>query len=261
MKRPISKLYFGNNPTDYELINTINQPQKKPRKEKKEIKEKKKEKNNDDDDDDDDDATDSPFKLPSFLGEDDTNVYIKENHLYYHTDVNQDSVAEVKQLMRQYSLKIKKVKSKHSCVEFKPKPLYLHIYSPGGDVHAGFSLFDYINAYKEHIPVYTIVEGMAASAATIISVAGTKRFITPSSYMLIHQLSTFLGGNFEQIKDEFDNCQKLMERIKSIYMSKTTIPKKQLCDILKHDLIFDATECKKYGMVDEIKLVDVFNDM
>jgi ATP-dependent protease ClpP protease subunit len=42
---------------------------------------------------------------------------------------------------------------------------------------------------------------MAASAATIISVAGTKRFITPSSYMLIHQLSTFMSGNFEQLKE------------------------------------------------------------
>ena len=260
MKRPISKLYFGNNPADCELINTMTQPKKKPRKEKKEIKEKKKEKNNYDVDDDDDDATDSPFKLPSFLGEDDSNVYIKENHLYYHTDVNQDSVAEVKQLMRQYSLKIKKVKSKHSCVEFKPKPLYLHIYSPGGDVHAGFSLFDYINAYKEHIPVYTIVEGMAASAATIISVSGTKRFITPSSYMLIHQLSTFMSGNFEQLKDEFENSTKVMEKIIEIYETYTKITKKKIPRILKHDLIWDANECKKNGLVDEIQLVDIFND-
>jgi ATP-dependent protease ClpP protease subunit len=263
MKRPISKLYFGNNPTDCELINKMTQPnKKKPRKEKTETKKKKEktEKNNEDDDDDDDDNTDSPFKLPSFLGEDDTNVYIKENHLYYHTDVNQDSVAEVKQLMRQYSLKIKKLKSKHSCIEFTPKPLYLHIYSPGGDVHAGFSLFDYIIAYKEHIPVYTIVEGMAASAATIISVAGTQRFITPSSYMLIHQLSTFMSGNFEQLKDEFENSTKVMEKIINIYETYTKITKKKIPRILKHDLIWDANECKKNGLVDDIKLVDIFND-
>jgi ATP-dependent protease ClpP protease subunit len=142
----------------------------------------------------------------------------------------------------------------------EPKPLYLHIYSPGGDVYAGLSLHDFIIEFSKTIKVYTVVEGLAASAATIISVAGSKRFISPTSYMLIHQLSTFLGGNFEQIKDEFDNCNKIMDRIKQIYVKYTTIPKKQLADILKHDLIFDAVECKKYGLVDEIKLVDVFND-
>jgi ATP-dependent protease ClpP protease subunit len=145
-------------------------------------------------------------------------------------------------------------------VQINPKPHYLHIYSPGGDVYAGLSLFDFIIEYREHIPVYTVVEGLAASAATFISVAGTKRYITPSSYMLIHQLSTFMHGNFEQLKDEFDNSKKLMEKIMGIYEEYTSITKKRIPKILKHDLIWDADECVTNGLVDEIKLIDLFND-
>ena len=138
--------------------------------------------------------------------------------------------------------------------------MYIHIFSPGGCAYSGFSLYDFIIEYKKYIKVYTIVEGLAASAATFISIAGTKRYITPSSYMLIHQLSTFMGGNFEQLKDEFDNSKKCMDKIIEIYKAHTKITVKKIPKILKHDLNWSAEECLRNGLVDEIKLVDIFND-
>jgi len=210
--------------------------------------------------DDEDSGSGFPFNLPSLFKHDDELVYITGNHIYFHTDVSEKSIDQVKKLMREYLSKYNKINKQHTCGTFTPKPLILHIYSPGGDVYAGLSLYDFIVSYNNTIPVYTHVDGLAASAATIISLAGSKRFIGPNSYMLIHQLSTFLGGNFEQIKDEFDNCQKLMNKLKKIYSERTTIPKKQLADILKHDITWDADECKKYGLIDEIKLIDLFND-
>jgi len=221
---------------------------------------KKYKKNKEADEEDEEYSEENPFSFPNLFNKEDTTIYLDQNHLFFRTEISEDSVDQVKKLMRQYLTKILKLKANRQYVKVEPKPLYLHIYSPGGDVYAGLSLHDFIIEYNKTIPVHTVVEGISASAATIISVGGSRRYITPSAYMLIHQLSTFLGGNFEQIKDEFDNCNKLMERIKSIYIKYTTIPKKQLADILKHDLIFDAAECKKYGLVDEIKLVDVFND-
>lgn len=220
---------------------------------------KKHKKNREEDEEDADFSEENPFSFPNLFNKEETNVYLDQNHLFYHTEVSEESVDQVKRLMRQYLSKILKLQANRLC-KVVAKPLILHIYSPGGDVYAGLSLHDFIIEYAKTIPVYTVVEGVAASAATMISVAGTKRYITPSSYMLIHQLSTFVGGNFEQIKDEFDNCNKLMARIKGIYTKYTTISKSKLNDILKHDLIFDAIECNKYGMVDEIKLLDVFND-
>jgi len=215
----------------------------------------------DGDDGDDGDNGSNPLGIPGlFAKQDDKYIYLKNNHLYFHREVSQDSVDEIKKLMRNYWNKFNKISKSETCIEFKPKPLYIHIFSSGGCAHSGFSLYDFIIEYKKKIPVYTIVEGSAASAATIISVAGTKRFITPNSSMLIHQLSTFFGGNYQQIEDEFENSKKCMEKIMEIYKTHTKISKKKLTEILKHDLYWDASQCVVNGLVDEIKLVDIFND-
>lgn len=203
---------------------------------------------------------DMAFKFPSLFKEDHDKIYLKHNHLYFHDNVSEKNVDLIKKLMREYLEKTKNTKNKVHYGTFVVKPLYIHIYSPGGDVHAGLSLYDFINEYKKSVNVFTVVEGVAASAATIISIAGNKRFITPSSYMLIHQLSTYFGGNFEQIKDEFGNCEKLMKQLKEIYASHTKLTRKQLTDVLKRDINWSAEDCLKYGLVDEIKLIDIFND-
>ena len=54
---------------------------------------------------------------------------------------------------------------------------------------------------RSPIPIYTYVEGVVASAATIISIAGKKRFMTPNSMLMIHQQNIWLGnrGNSEEI--------------------------------------------------------------
>ena len=72
------------------------------------------------------------------------------------------------------------------------------------------------------------------------------------SYMLIHQLSSGMWGKYQEMKDEMDNCDRLMEAIKRIYEEHTKVPKKEMDKILKHDLWWDAETCLKYGLVDEI---------
>jgi ATP-dependent protease ClpP protease subunit len=100
--------------------------------------------------------------------------------------------------------------------------------------------------------VWTYVEGNAASAATLISIAGSKRFIGKHSLMLIHQLSAFACGTFEQLKDEHENNKRLMDIIKSLYKQYTKFPMKDLEAILKRDIWLDSSECLKYGLVDEV---------
>jgi len=129
-------------------------------------------------------------------------------------------------------------------------PIYLHINSYGGSIFAGFAAIDIINACR--VPVHTIIEGATASAGTLISVVGKKRYIRPNAHMLIHQLSSGCWGKMNEIEDEFSNLKDLMEKIKTIYKDNTTIPKKELGEILKHDLWFDSDKCLKYGLVDEI---------
>ena len=70
--------------------------------------------------------------------------------------------------------------------------------------------------------------------------------------MLIHQLSSFFWGKYEEFKDEKQNLDKIMEMIKKVYAEYTKIPTKKLEEILKHDLWLDADQCLEYGLVDEI---------
>jgi len=251
-KSSISKVFFGSPDINPFYFDKEKKPEPKTKPKSKKRKHQL--------DDEEDEEESSPFTLPDIFSDNSDKIYLKENHLYFHSDVTQESCEQVKKLMRTYANKFNKIRKTHTCIKIQSKPLYLHIYSPGGDVYAGLALYDYLIEYRKHIPIYTVIEGIAASAATFISVAGTKRFITPSSYMLIHQLSTFMHGNFEQLKDEFDNSKKLMDKIMNIYSEHTTITKKRIPKILKHDLIWDANECVENGLVDKIKLVDLFND-
>ena len=102
-------------------------------------------------------------------------------------------------------------------------------------------------------PVYTYIDGYAASAATLISVMGEKRFISPHSFMLIHQLSSGSSGTFSEMDDSMQNNIKFMETIRKIYLTRTLLKEKELNEILKKDLWLDAETCKKYGLIDEIK--------
>ena len=102
------------------------------------------------------------------------------------------------------------------------------------------------------IPVVTIVEGCAASAATMISVVGHERYITKHSHMLIHQLSSEFWGKMEEIKDEYGNLKKLMKIIKKIYLKHTNISSEKLDKILKRDIWWRSKKCLKLGLVDKI---------
>jgi len=132
----------------------------------------------------------------------------------------------------------------------KADSIRLHINSYGGSVFAGLSAVDYILTSK--VPVETIIEGCAASAATLISVVGSKRYMHRNACMLVHQLSGHLWGKFQDMQDDMQNSEMLMKKIKNIYRQYTKIPEEKMDEILKHDIWWDAEQCLEYGLVDEI---------
>lgn len=138
----------------------------------------------------------------------------------------------------------------HPNVEMTPKPIYLHIDSYGGGVFAAFAAVDFIT--QSALPVHTIVEGATASAGTIMSVVGAKRYIAPHASMLIHQLSSWFGGKLTEIDDEYQNLRQMHEMIKSIYMKHTTMAEEDLEGLLKHDLWWQPEKCIEAGLADEI---------
>jgi ATP-dependent Clp protease protease subunit len=131
-----------------------------------------------------------------------------------------------------------------------PTPIWLHIHSYGGDLFTGFSVADQLAMIKT--PIYSIVEGICASAATLISMSCVKRFILPSSFMLIHQLSGVKWGTHEQFKDEMTLQSKAMDRLVEFYARRSRVSVEDVRSMLMRDYWMDAETCLKQGFVDEI---------
>ena len=174
-----------------------------------------------------------------------------DNHIYFYTDVEQSSILQLNLTLKELEKEILSYSSKFNS---EPAKIYLHINSPGGDLYSALSAVDTIINLK--VKVVSIIEGFAASAATIISVVASERVIQKHAYMLIHQLSSGFWGKYQEFEDEAKNLDRLMKMIKEIYKEYTQIKmsgKNGLNECLKHDLLWDCNECIKQGLVDEIQ--------
>ena len=179
--------------------------------------------------------------------EEEVKIYRENNHIYFYADIDRNTISKLNILLRE---------AEEYCVITTLKlhidiiPIYLHIYSNGGYIHAAFSAIDVINSSKA--PVYSIIEGATASAGTLISIVCKKRFIRPHAYMLIHQLSSEIWGKMDAMMDEYKNLTQLMKRITDIYIKYSSLNPKKLNKLLKHDLWLDAKKSIKYGLADEL---------
>jgi ATP-dependent Clp protease protease subunit len=170
------------------------------------------------------------------------------NRIYFYSEINRTDVLQLNRNIRETGSELLTMQKIWDIKE--PINIYLHINSFGGSVSDTFSVIDEISRCP--VPVVSVIDGIAASGATIISVSCTHRQINRHAVMLIHQLSSFMGGTFEQMKDDMHNSSLYMNMIKKVYSEKTKMPKDVLDDILKHDLFLDAEKCLEYGLVDEI---------
>ena len=176
-----------------------------------------------------------------------SNFESEGNTLYFYSGVDDDSIFSLNKELEKKDQQLQVLGIENNIA---PPPIRLKIHSYGGSVLSAFAAINYIKNTKCN--VHTYVDGAAASAGTLMSVVGTKRYISENAYMLIHQLSSVSWGNYEQLKDDMINNKALMKRIRDIYEQYTKIPKTKLKDVLKRDLWWDAKTCLEYGLVDDI---------
>lgn len=170
-----------------------------------------------------------------------------DNHIYFYGEVNEANTLEVIKLLReQDATEIYRAAKGNAPV----RPIYLHINSPGGAATDSLAIADVIQSLQA--PTYSLVEGMAASGGTIISMACSKRIITPRAFMMIHQLSAWPYGTYEQIKDEVAWLDMLMETLVTFYAKHSKQGKKAIRRMLKRDTWVDAQKALDLGFVDEI---------
>lgn len=175
------------------------------------------------------------------------NIRVHNNNIYLYNCINDEIAIE-------FNIEFKKLEEKlliysitHSC---PPSEIIIHINSEGGELYPALSIVGTINNSK--IPTKSIIEGWAASAATLISIVCDNRIIMKHSHMLIHQLSGGVAGKYLECKDELQNQAQLMKVIREMYTEYTNIDKSTLRSTLKKDILLSSDTCLEYGLVDEI---------
>ncbi|MCQ2458283.1 MAG: ATP-dependent Clp protease proteolytic subunit [Clostridia bacterium] len=134
--------------------------------------------------------------------------------------------------------------------EEERRPIYLYIFSTGGDVDVMWSLVDAIETSET--PVYTVNMGVAASAAGIIYLAGHKRFMMPRSRLVIHEGSACMAGDAVKVMDASESYKRMIRQMKDYIISKTKISSATLNRQRCHDWELDATYCLEHGACEKV---------
>jgi len=182
----------------------------------------------------------SPDRIPR-------GIEVEENRIFFYCPVGSQEALEMNRLIRRLDIEMQYLSQRLDC---RPVPIHLHIHSPGGSIFAGLTIADTIKSCKTAI--YTYVDGSAASAATLISICGKKRYISKNSFMLVHQPQLEWAGKLDDFMDEVENQKRMYEKIRNIYLEHTDMKAEQLDDLLKHELWLDAEKCKEIGLIDHI---------
>ena len=129
------------------------------------------------------------------------------------------------------------------------KPIYVYIDSPGGDVDAGFAIFDMIRFIKP--PVYTIGMGLVASAGALILLAAPKnyRLGLPNSHYLIHQPLSGIKGVATDIEIHAKEIEKIRAKINTLIAEETGKNVAEVAKDTDRDYWLSADEAAAYGLI------------
>jgi ATP-dependent Clp protease protease subunit len=130
-------------------------------------------------------------------------------------------------------------------------PIHVYIKSPGGSVFDGLHLYDELKSLP--CPVYTYGQGIIASAASFIFMAGEKRFLQPHAWFMIHEMSSFNWGSLSEQEDDLKQKKRMTEQILQIYadvsgLSATTIRKNST----RKNWWLDANEAVDKGFATQV---------
>jgi ATP-dependent protease ClpP protease subunit len=197
-----------------------------------------------------DECDDTPF-----MTHDENIVTRKNNRIHFYADVNKKTCHRLIQLLEEANDELAANDRKYG--QKSNNKIFLCINSDGGCVHSALSVIDRI--LQSEYEIVSIVEGVAASAGTLMSMVCHHRYIQPNAQMLIHELSSGTWGKFHEMKEEVGNLEKLHKALVALYKKYTDLSKRELEKILLHDYMWTAKECKAKGFVDGIKLTTINN--
>ena len=124
------------------------------------------------------------------------------------------------------------------------------INSPGGDVFAAAQIYNMLMDYKGNVTVR--IDGLAASAASMIAMAGTTVEMSPVGMMMVHNPSTAVIGNTTEMQAAIKMLDEVKELILNAYELKTGQPRQQLSDLMDAESWMNAKKAVELGFADKI---------
>ena len=128
--------------------------------------------------------------------------------------------------------------------------LDVYINSPGGDVFAGQTIYSILKRHKAKKMVH--VDGLAASAASIIAMAGNVVHMPSNAMLMIHNPYTLGVGNANEFRRLADDLDKIRESIIAVYEGKTALLRDEIIKMMDDETWLTAKEALDYGFADMI---------
>lgn len=122
--------------------------------------------------------------------------------------------------------------------------------SPGGDCIAASQIYSMLMDYKGNITVK--IDGIAASAASVIAMAGTKVLMSPTALMMIHNPLTVAIGDSEEMQKAIDMLSEVKESIVNAYEIKTSLSRARISHLMDAETWMNANKAIELGFADGI---------
>ncbi len=121
----------------------------------------------------------------------------------------------------------------------------VRINSPGGSVWAGLATYNVLKNSDKKIVVY--VDGLAASIASVVALAGDEVFIGKGAMFMIHRPMSGVYGNTSEMLDMIDKLDKVEAQLVSVYLKETNLSRNEISTMIMNDTYFDEDESIKHG--------------
>lgn len=128
----------------------------------------------------------------------------------------------------------------------------IRINSGGGSVFAGCDIYNMLMDYKQRANVIVEINGLCASIAGVIAMAGTTVRMSPSALFMIHNVSCNASGDYRDMEHTAETLKKANETIANAFKLKTGMEDKEIKKIMDHETWFTAQEAKEKSIIDEI---------
>jgi len=127
----------------------------------------------------------------------------------------------------------------------------VRINSPGGSVFDGIAIYNALRHHKAHIHVR--IEGLAASIASVIAMAGDTIHMAANALMMIHNPFGWVGGDAEELRKVADMLDKTTEVIAQTYAANSGLEVREIISLMNDETWFTATEAQGHGLVDVVE--------